>query len=147
MASGRVGRSGTSAATTRSSERRVQCGFSKLCYSFLMSRVLLPLLCCAILSGQAMAGPEQTVLVVASDKNGQACLSDSELRDEIAANRAIPQANALRAARSAVPAEPVRARLCRHDGALVYIITALAKDGKVTRITLDAETGRVVGQR
>lgn len=95
----------------------------------------------------AAAGPEQPVLVVANGKVPQTCLSDDELRDEIAARRAIPQGAALRAARAAVPADPVRARLCRRDGALVYVITALAKDGKVTRITLDAETGRVVGQR
>jgi uncharacterized membrane protein YkoI len=112
-----------------------------------MMRFALPVMIFAIGASPALAGPEETLRVVASGRGSQTCLSDSELRDEIAAKRAIPQASALRAARSAVSAEPVRARLCRRDGALVYVITALAKDGKVTRITLDAETGRVIGQR
>jgi|LauGreDrversion4_2_1035121.scaffolds.fasta_scaffold2001930_1 uncharacterized membrane protein YkoI len=114
-----------------------------------MRRFSLPVL--AILFGSALpslAGPEaQPLLVVATDKGALTCLSDAELRDEIAAKRAIPQATALKAARAAVTAEPVRARLCQRDGVLVYVITALAKDGKVTRLTLDAATGRVVGQR
>lgn len=108
----------------------------------------LPLLLAVVLSvAPVQAGPEQPVLVVATEKGSQTCLSDGELRDEVAAKRAIPQAAALKAARAAVAADPVRARLCRREAGLVYVITALAKDGKVTRITLDAETGRVVGQR
>lgn len=98
-------------------------------------------------SASALAGSEQPVLVVATEKGSQTCLSDGELRDEVAAKRAIPQAAALKTARAAVQAEPVRARLCRREAGLVYVITALAKDGKVTRVTLDAETGRVIGQR
>jgi uncharacterized membrane protein YkoI len=96
----------------------------------------------------SLAGSEtQPVRVVATDRGALSCLSDAELRAEIVAKRAIPQAAALKAARTAVSAEPVRARLCQRDGALVYVITALAKDGKVTRLTLDAATGRVLGQR
>lgn len=101
---------------------------------------------CSVLPALA-GGDDQPVLVVATERGSQTCLSDAELRDEIAAKRAIPQASALKAARAAVSAEPVRARLCRRDGALVYVITALAKDGKVTRITLEADSGRIVGQR
>lgn len=118
-----------------------------------MKRFAVSLLCLFLASGSfapaspSVAGPEQPILVAASEKPTQTCLSDSELRDAVSAKRAIPQPAALRAARSAVPAEPVRARLCHRDGALVYVITALAKDGKVTRITLEAETGRVIGQR
>lgn len=101
----------------------------------------------AFAPGPASADPEATIRVVATEKGAQVCLSDAELRDEIAAQNAIPQADALRAAKAAVAAEPVRARLCRREGVLVYVITALAKDGKVTRITLDAGTGRILGQR
>lgn len=114
-----------------------------------MKRLCLPilaLLSCSVLP--TFAGPETPpVLVVATERGAFTCLSDAELREEIAAKRAIPQAAALKAARAAVTAEPVRARLCQRDGALVYVITALAKDGKVTRLTLEAATGRVVGQR
>lgn len=118
-----------------------------------MKRLAIPFLSlfaaigCLGLSGPASAGTDQPILVAASEKPAQTCLTDSELRDEVSAKRAIPQPAALRAARAVVPAEPVRARLCRRDGTLVYVITALAKDGKVTRIVLEAETGRVIGQR
>lgn len=101
----------------------------------------------ALAAWPAAADPAEAIRVAATEKGAQACLSDAELREEIAAKKAIPQADALRAAKSAVAAEPVRARLCRREGVLVYVITALAKDGKVTRITLEAETGRVLGQR
>lgn len=84
---------------------------------------------------------------VSTEKSVMTCLSDAELREEVAAKRALPQAQALRLARGAVAADPVRARLCRRDGVLVYVITALAKDGKVTRLTLDAASGKVLGQR
>lgn len=85
--------------------------------------------------------------LVSTEKSATTCLSDAELREEVAAKRALPQAEALRLARGAVAADPVRARLCRRDGVLVYVITALAKDGKVTRLTLDAASGKVLGQR
>lgn len=104
-------------------------------------------LCLALVAGPVMAGPEAPTQVALTEKMAQACLSDAELREEIAAQKAIAQAEALRVARATVAAEPVRARLCRRDGTLVYVITALAKDGKVTRIKLDAGTGRVLGQR
>lgn len=95
----------------------------------------------------AAAQTQSLVPVAATEKPAQTCLSDAELRDEVAAGRAIPQAQALRLARGAVSADPVRARLCRRDGVLVYLITALAKDGKVTRLTLDAASGKILSRR
>ena len=73
------------------------------------------------------------------------CLSDSEIREEVAAKRVVPQLTALRAARAKMGGEAVRARLCREGNTLLYQITALKRDGKVVRIVVDAATGKVLG--
>jgi uncharacterized membrane protein YkoI len=75
------------------------------------------------------------------------CLGESEIREEVAAKRVVPQVMALRAARGALGGEAVRARLCRHDGGLVYAITALRRDGRVVRVYVDAQTGKVMASR
>ena len=43
--------------------------------------------------------------------------------------------------------EVVRASLCEHDGHLVYMLTVLGRDGKVTRATVDAANGTVIVRR
>ena len=43
--------------------------------------------------------------------------------------------------------EVVRARLCRQEGKLVYLLTLLARDGKVTHMAVDATSGKVVEVR
>jgi uncharacterized iron-regulated membrane protein len=72
------------------------------------------------------------------------CLDQHEIREEVAAKRVVSQVVALRAARGALGGEAVRARLCRVDGGLVYAITALKRDGKVVRVYVDAQTGKVM---
>jgi uncharacterized membrane protein YkoI len=76
--------------------------------------------------------------------SAKSCLSESEIREEVAAKRVIAQVAALRAARAAGGGEVVRARLCRGEKGLVYAITSLKRDGKVLRIEVDAVTGRLV---
>jgi uncharacterized membrane protein YkoI len=73
------------------------------------------------------------------------CLNESEIREEVAARRVVPQVAALRAARASLGGEAVRARLCRHEGGMVYAITALRRDGKVVRVFVDALSGKVMG--
>lgn len=46
-----------------------------------------------------------------------------------------------------MPGTVVRARLCRDKDRLVYVLTMLAHDGKVARLTVDAVKGTVVGNR
>jgi uncharacterized membrane protein YkoI len=74
-----------------------------------------------------------------------ACLDQKERRAEIESGRVVRLATALRAARSKVPGTLVRARLCRSNDGLVYVLTVLARDGKVTRVTVDAVKGSLVG--
>src|SRR5579862_8785805 len=72
---------------------------------------------------------------------GHACLDQKERRAEIESGRVVRLATALRAARSKMPGTLVRARLCRGNDGLVYVLTVLARDGKVARLTVDAVKG------
>jgi len=74
----------------------------------------------------------------------QACLSPREMRETIAEHRAVQPLVALRAAGLG---EKIRAQLCRTEKGLVYLITALGRDGHVWRIFVDARTGIRVGAR
>ena len=61
---------------------------------------------------------------------------------EVVTNRVvIPQIQALRLARSTIGGDAIRASLCRADGGFIYIITMLARDGKLERIRIKGETG------
>ena len=72
---------------------------------------------------------------------GHACLDQKERRAEIESGRVVRLAAAARAARSKMPGTLVRARLCRGNDGLVYVLTVLARDGKVARLTVDAVKG------
>lgn len=87
---------------------------------------------------------------VAADQQ-LACLSAQEQRAATANGQAIPLAQAVRAVRGSVRArgsrEVVNARLCKQENGLVYVLTVLARDGKVSRATIDAGSGRLVEAR
>jgi len=79
---------------------------------------------------------------------GHVCLDQKERRAESDGGRLIPLAAAIHAAKSRMPGTVVRARLCHGpDDGLVYVLTVLAHDGKVARITVDAANGMLVGER
>ena len=75
----------------------------------------------------------------------QNCLDQKERRAEVESGRVVRLATALRAARSKMPGTLVRARLCHGNDGLVYVLTVLARDGKVARLTVDAVKGTLVG--
>jgi uncharacterized membrane protein YkoI len=80
-----------------------------------------------------------------------ACLDQKERRAEADSGRLVPLAAAMHAAKSRMSGTVVRARLCHgqsvgQDG-LVYVLTVLAHDGKVGRITVNATNGTLVGER
>jgi uncharacterized membrane protein YkoI len=75
------------------------------------------------------------------------CLGTDQRRAAIAAHKAIPLGRAFRAVHSRHGSDVVRARLCETASGLVYVLTLLARDGKVTRVTLEAGSGRVLGRR
>jgi uncharacterized membrane protein YkoI len=77
-----------------------------------------------------------------------ACLGKAEQRAAVAAQRAVPLAQAIKALRqNGKRAEVVRARLCRRGDRLVYVLTLLPRSGKVTLATVDAATGELINGR
>ena len=70
------------------------------------------------------------------------CLTPDQRRAAVATHRAIPLAHAVRDVRHRTAgAEVVGVRLCYRDGELVYVLTVLARDGKVTRASVNAASG------
>jgi hypothetical protein len=78
---------------------------------------------------------------------GYACLNQKERRAANESGKIIHLATAIRSAKKRMPGAVVRARLCRDKDELVYVLTVLARDGKVARLTVDAIKGTVVGNR
>lgn len=77
----------------------------------------------------------------------EACLSPADMREEVSEKRVIEPVAAIRAARSVIPrADIQRASLCRHEDGLVYMLTALRRDGHFVHVVVDAKTGQVAGQ-
>jgi len=81
-------------------------------------------------------------------EDARACLSKSEQRAAISSGQAVTLAQAIRSARGTVRGhgarEVVNAKLCREEKGLVYLLTVLSRDGKVTHMTVDATSGKVV---
>jgi uncharacterized membrane protein YkoI len=75
----------------------------------------------------------------------RACLNQKERRAEIESGRVVQLAAAMHAAKSHMPGTVVRARLCRGHNGLVYVLTVLARDGKVAQLTVDAVKGTLIG--
>jgi uncharacterized membrane protein YkoI len=71
-----------------------------------------------------------------------ACLNQDQRRAAVASHRAIPLARAVRDVRRRIAgAEVVGARLCYRDSDLVYVLTVLARNGKVIRASVNAASG------
>jgi uncharacterized membrane protein YkoI len=85
---------------------------------------------------------------MAADVPAHDCLNKTEQRAALAAHRSIPLAQAIKSSRDhGRPAEVVQAQLCHRGDGLVYVLTLLARNGKVTRATVDAATGSVISGR
>jgi uncharacterized membrane protein YkoI len=83
-----------------------------------------------------------------STRPAHVCLDQKERRAEAASGTVVRLAVAIAAAKSRMPGSVVQARLCHgQDDGLVYVLTVLARDGKVARIIVDATKGTLVGER
>jgi uncharacterized membrane protein YkoI len=103
---------------------------------------VLPRLPFVLLIGLAVSSAQ------AADVPRHACLTKAEQRAAVAAHKAIPLAQALKAPRPrARHGEVVRARLCRNGDNLIYMLTLLGRSGKVFTATVDAATGETVNVR
>jgi uncharacterized membrane protein YkoI len=73
------------------------------------------------------------------------CVSKLEQRDMLARREVIPLADAIRAARPQQIGDVLRAQLCRGpEGGFAYVLTLLPRNGKVTRVLIDASNGNVI---
>jgi uncharacterized membrane protein YkoI len=83
-----------------------------------------------------------------AEEQARVCLSKSEQRAAISSGQAVTLAQAIRSARGSIQGrgarEVVNAKLCREEKGLVYLLTVLSRDGKVTHMTVDATSGKVV---
>jgi uncharacterized membrane protein YkoI len=89
--------------------------------------------------------------VRAASDGERVCLTKAEQRAALSGGQTVTLAAAIRSARGSVRGhgarEVVRARLCREEKGLVYLLTLLARDGKVTHTEVDATSGKVVNAR
>ena len=108
---------------------------------FALLTLLLPL-ALASARGEEPARPAQ-----AGAEASHVCLDQKERRAETASGTVIRLAAAIQAAKNRMPRSVVRARLCHGQHGLVYVLTVLARDGKVARIVVDATKGTLVGGR
>ncbi|HEY2755985.1 MAG TPA: hypothetical protein VGJ01_09600 [Pseudolabrys sp.] len=92
-----------------------------------------------------LAGP---AVAADSPPHRGTCLSKTEQRAAVATHKAISLAQALKNLRSqGHRAEVVGARLCRKGDGLVYVLTLFARNGKVTRTSVDAANGELITGR
>lgn len=101
-----------------------------------MSRILAALTLLVILLGPARA-----------DEQVGACLTKEERRAATTSGQLVKVASVIQAVKGRGHREVIRVRLCRSPKGLVYVLTLLGRDGKVTRATVDATSGLVVGAR
>ncbi|ARQ00967.1 PepSY domain-containing protein [Pseudorhodoplanes sinuspersici] len=99
------------------------------------------ILAAAMLTAVLGASASQAAELKAVGKlaDGQ-CLSPAQRRHVSASGKVVPLGKAIRAAK-ARRSEVVDAKLCKGSKGLVYLLTLLAHDGKVTRATVDAASG------
>lgn len=108
-----------------------------------VSRILCVVFLLGLLAMPAFAAP-----ALAADAPYGTCLTKAEQRAAVAAHRAVPLAAAIRTLREqGRRADVVRARLCRGGAGLVYLLTLLDRNGKVTRATVDAANGAIMNSR
>ncbi len=69
------------------------------------------------------------------------CLSPEERQAALTARKAVPLARAIRVVKARVRGDILKARLCRQERGLVYVLTVLAHDGKVLQARVDAADG------
>ena len=92
-------------------------------------------------------GEEAGRLQRAGADASHACLDQKERRVASESGWVVQLVTAMRVAKRRMPGTVVRARLCRGEEGLVYVLTVLARDGRVARLTVDAVKGTFVGQR
>jgi hypothetical protein len=114
----------------------IQAAFTPRLAVSLPMRFVLMLIACWTLIGVARAQSAASAL--------QNCVLPGEMQEIVASKGVVAPAAAIMTARRQVPnAEVVRANLCHGEDALVYVIVALRRDGRVVQVMIDGASGRV----
>src|SRR2546423_10547749 len=79
---------------------------------------------------------------IATAADRKQCLSAEERRAAMTAHKAVPLARAMHVVKARIAGDVVKARLCQQERGLVYVLTVLAHDGKVTQARVDAADGQ-----
>lgn len=95
----------------------------------------------------AFTAPLAAPIVTVDSPVPVTCLSAEDMREAVSDGKVMQPAVASRHARDAAPGEVVRIRLCRSGDDYVYIVTTLKRDGRVARVTLEGQTGKVADIR
>jgi hypothetical protein len=105
-------------------------------YDISMPRTLATAVLLLGLAASPLAAMEQHV-----------CLTRAEQQAAVSAGQAITLAAAIKAARAHSRArQVVRAQLCREAKGLVYVLTVLARDGRVTHARVEAASGGLIDE-
>jgi uncharacterized membrane protein YkoI len=76
-----------------------------------------------------------------------ACFTAEETREQVQRHGLVPLNDVVRSARGGSQTDLISARLCETAGNLVYMIAMLGRDGKLSRLTVDARSGDVINHR
>lgn len=96
----------------------------------------------------ALALAVQAVAVAPVMAESRHCLTQEQRRAALASHKAMRAGRAIAIAKKRYGGDVVRARLCEGEhGALRYVLTVLARDGKVTRVAVDATSGKLLSAR
>jgi hypothetical protein len=105
----------------------------------MIRQILLSLLLSVSLAGTPSFG---TVSAALAD----GCLSAGQARAAAQSGQILPLSRILSSIRSAGRGEILPPpQLCDSDGQYVYVVNVLSRDGQVTRITVDAASGAIIG--
>ncbi len=74
------------------------------------------------------------------------CLTASETRDEVKAHKLLEPFAALKFAAQQRKAEALSAKLCHAGDEFIYEITLLHRDGRLTRVQMEAGTGKLLAR-
>jgi hypothetical protein len=77
----------------------------------------------------------------------RACLSRAEQQMAVSGGRAVPLAIAIQTVHGhSRGRQVVKAQLCRETKGLVYVLTVLARDGRVTHARVEAASGGMIDE-
>lgn len=110
-----------------------------------MFRSSIIVLSFVIVTAAAMPAAAQKASVRVAQADG--CLPRREAVAMVQSGKALPLRQLRGKAEDAAGGEMINAELCFRGGQAVYVITVLSTAGKVVYVTLNANSGQIIGTR